>query len=109
MSEASTFFKPSLLNFIGALGLLNKARSCVQRVDFFGAEIMHNYCVRVSGKCTVAYLLFTYSAHLLLCNNALYLLMQDPFLLNPQKLGMKKILEYLIESFLLGIFFKDFF
>lgn len=26
----------------------------------------------------------------------------------PQKLSMEKILEYLIKSFLLGIFFKDF-
>lgn len=35
------------------LGLLTVTRSGVQRVDFFGAEIMHNYCIRVTSKCTV--------------------------------------------------------
>jgi len=33
----------------------------------------------------VTYLLFTYSAHFLLCNNALHLLMQDPLLLDLKK------------------------
>lgn len=28
-------------------------RSGVQCADFFGAEIMHDYCIRVSSKCTV--------------------------------------------------------
>lgn len=35
------------------LGLLTMTRSGVQCVDFFGAEIMHDYCIRVSSKCTV--------------------------------------------------------
>lgn len=73
----------------------------------FAAEVMHHHAVWIPGKRTVSYLLLADSAGLLLGDDTLRLLVEDPLLLHPEELCLQQALQDLVAAFPLSPLLQD--